>query len=197
MKPLILFILATFASSCDRFQKDEEEEEATLAVSVQQPGSITLEQSSLRLTADEPSIGAAKASQMTSFKYYIYSIRICESLTPTGSGYSNPSGCLDLFTREGPDYDSFDEEQAKQTTDGYIDLMNKEELASKLSFNVDVPSSILDNSPVPDQVSFNFGIINWYRQLKITASVTLKDGRTVYTKSGTLDGTGVNRQAQG
>ena len=42
--------------------------------------------------------GGAVRPGLESLEYYIYSVQICETLTPSGSGFSNPSGCLQLYS---------------------------------------------------------------------------------------------------
>jgi hypothetical protein len=48
--------------------------------------------------------GAADASGLSSLKYQIASIMICESLETSGSGFQNPNGCLQLYSHDNPSF---------------------------------------------------------------------------------------------
>ena len=132
-------------------------------------------------------VGQATATNLTSLKYFIRDIKLCQSLTVSGSGYSGQSGCIWLYTAtETPDYDSYLADQALADTTNYIDLMTR---AGRDKLNKTVTLT------AEDVGSYYWGIIDWYRPIKVTGTVTLADGSgSLYTKSGTTiteSGTGI------
>ncbi len=76
-----------------------------------------------------PLVGVTAANNLHSLKYYVISIQLCQNLQLSGSGYSNPEGCIDLYQAgPGPSYDTYMVTQAKDDTMAgrYIDLMSAE-----------------------------------------------------------------------
>ena len=135
----------------------------------------------------DQAVGQASATQLTSLKYFIRDIKICESLTVDGSGYSGQSGCLSLYSSSATvDYDTYLADEALADTANYIDLMTAEG-RSRLNSTVTLDAS--------HARSYQWGIIDWYRPIKATAQVTLNDGNILYTKAGTTvteSGSGLN-----
>lgn len=130
-------------------------------------------------------IGQNSASGIESLKYYIESIAICEDLEISGTAFSNPDGCIEVYSNgENSSLSSDDEasavtagENARSITNGYVDLMTEAGRAS-LSNSITVTSS--------DARSYNWGYVTWAVPIKLTASVELEDGTTLRTSDGTL-----------
>ncbi len=135
------------------------------------------------------SVGQVSSTNLNSLKYYITSISICRSLRPQGSGYSNPSGCIevfrgnsndplfsygdpDLLTQE--DYIRF-ADAARTTSTGFVDLMDPE---SRSSLEGDI---VLTSSDIG---AYHYGIINWYLPIKVQASISLANGDIYNTQDG-------------
>jgi hypothetical protein len=125
-------------------------------------------------------IGSASAASLTSLKYFIQSIQICQDVVMMGSGYSNTKGCINLYENKSanrPDYDQYLVTQAQGDTapDHFIDLMSAEGqavLRHPVTLEIPAPPSekeSADGGP-PSQVgAYRFGLINFYRPIKVTA----------------------------
>ncbi|MDB4986316.1 MAG: hypothetical protein JWN04_1494 [Myxococcaceae bacterium] len=126
--------------------------------------------------------GAATRGGLESLKYLITSISICETLETSGSGFRNPTGCIDLYHHDiggltydpGGDYLALGD-LARATTDGYVDLL------SASSRDQLTGSTVLDHSHVR---SYNFGLINWALPVKAKATLSMGDGSKLYTHDG-------------
>jgi hypothetical protein len=127
--------------------------------------------------------GSAKSGGLESLKYLISSISICETLdTNGGSGFSNPTGCIDLYHHDvgalnydlGADWTPLGD-IARATTDGYVDLL------SASSRNQLTGTTVLTQEHVR---SYNFGIINWALPVKVKATLSMNDGSKLYTHDG-------------
>jgi hypothetical protein len=126
--------------------------------------------------------GAANASGLTSLKYQIASIMICESLDTSGSGFQNPQGCLQLYSHDNPSfhYDPRGDwtslaDSARATEDGFVDLLDarsREQLASSTKLSREQARS------------YNFGIITWSLPIKLTATLKMNGGGYLYTHDG-------------
>ena len=129
--------------------------------------------------------GGSGTSGLTSMKYYITSIQICKEMTPTGSAFSNQSGCIELFhggsdsliTSNGstPDYAAM-MTHAKTLTSGYIDLLDS---TARASLNGSTALKAGDGG------AYKWGIITWGYPIKITGTVTMSDGVSLNTNDGT------------
>lgn len=115
---------------------------------------------------------AVGAGGLESFKMYISSIQFCESLDIEGSGYNNPTNCTTVYENSDDDYDSFDVAAAADAgSDKYFDLLT------------DSGRDALTASTKMDPGTYNYGLINWYRPIKFTATVPLAHGMgSLYTK---------------
>ena len=122
-------------------------------------------------------LGQASAAQVASLKYYFMEIQICQTLETTGTAYNNPGACLLLYTNNnGPDYNTFDAAAARAHTTDYLDLKNPADL-NRLKQGITVSEN--------DTGEYHYGVISWYRPIKVTASVPYLDGSGVlYTKDG-------------
>ena len=91
----------------------------------------TLQQSGVTARQAALRIGSASAASLTSLKYFIQSIQICQDVVMMGSGYSNTKGCINLYENKSadrPDYDHYlvTEAQGDTAPDRFIDLMTAE-----------------------------------------------------------------------
>ena len=127
--------------------------------------------------------GAARSGGLESLQYFITSITICETLdTNGGSGFSNPTGCIDLYHHDigALTYDPRGDwsalgDIARHTTDGFVDLL------SASSRNQLTGTTVLDHAHVR---SYNFGMINWALPVKVKAKLSMNDGSWLYTHDG-------------
>ena len=126
--------------------------------------------------------GAATAAGLESLKYYITGISICETLQTSGSGFSNPQGCVSLYNRDigalgydlGGDWTPLGD-IARGSDVGWVDLMSpssRQQLAA---------STVLDHSAVR---SYNYGLINWALPVKVKAEISMSHGGSLYTHDG-------------
>ena len=126
--------------------------------------------------------GGAVRPGLESLEYYIYSVQICETLTPSGSGFSNPSGCLQLYSGDQSvlSYDLNGDwtalaDAARAREAGFVNLIDP---SSRESLRGTTPLQV-DNVH-----AYNYGIITWSLPIKVKASVALGDGTTLYTHDG-------------
>lgn len=127
--------------------------------------------------------GGAVRPGLESLEYFITSVQICETMEAQGSGFSNPAGCLQLYSGSatGLTYELDDDwtplaDQARATTAGFVDLLNE---SSRAALNA---TTELQEGHVR---SYNYGIINWSLPIKVKASIPLADGTVLYTHDGT------------
>jgi len=127
--------------------------------------------------------GAASATGLSSLKYFVRSIQICESLTATGSGFSNPQNCLELYRGDQTlfpymttdDFSPLAEAARTHGDEGFIDLMDPGARAALGG------ATMLSEQHVR---SYNYGIITWALPIKLTATVTMGDGTSLFTHDG-------------
>lgn len=126
--------------------------------------------------------GAASATGLTSLKYHISSISVCESLQAQGSGFNNPAGCLELYRgNESALSTNLDEDwthladEARASDDGFVNLVSPSS-RSALTRNTTLEASHVR--------SYSYGIITWALPVKLTATVDLGDGDFLYTHDG-------------
>jgi hypothetical protein len=126
--------------------------------------------------------GGALRPGLESLKYAIFSVQICESLTPTGSGFGSPTGCLELYSHAAGQlgYGLNDDwvplaNTARASDEGFVDLLDpsaRETLAARTELG-------------SEQVrKYNYGIITWSLPVKVKASFVLNDGSQLYTHDG-------------
>lgn len=127
--------------------------------------------------------GGAARPGLESLEYYILSVQICESLQASGSGFSNPSGCLELYTgdRTQLEYDLTGDwtplaDEARAMTTGFVDLLDP---VSRRT--LDARTELQDGHVR----SYNYGIITWSLPIKVKATIALGDGTFLYTHDGT------------
>lgn len=126
--------------------------------------------------------GSASAAGLTSLKYHISSISVCESLEAQGSGFNNPTGCLELYRgNESALATNLDEDwthladEARASDDGFVNLVSP---SSRSALTHD---TTLEAAHVR---SYNYGIITWALPVKLTATLDLGDGDFLYTHDG-------------
>ena len=104
----------------------------------------------------------------TSLSYAIYQVQICEKLDVTGTAFSNPTNCASLYKMDysQSDYDS------NNVTAPYLDMMQM--AATRAALNVGVTATA---------GTYNYGLVNWFKPIKVKGSVTLSDASVLYTKS--------------
>jgi hypothetical protein len=130
--------------------------------------------------------GGAVRPGLESLEYYVTSVQICESMQAMGSGFSNPSGCLQLY--RGADVPELTygldgdwrplANAARALTTGFIDLLDPN-AREALNGTVELGSEHVR--------SYNYGIITWSLPIKVKASIPLADGSFLYTHDGTTD----------
>lgn len=126
--------------------------------------------------------GSASAATLSSLKYYVRSIQVCESLVVQGSGFNDAAGCLELY-RGNHDVLAADlsgdwaplAEQARAIDEGYVDLMSSDSRGSLTR------STTLREQDVR---SYNYGIITWALPVKVEAEIQLGDGSSLFTHDG-------------
>jgi hypothetical protein len=188
---LSLFIAACGSSGGGGSDDGDSDGQASLNLELLQVASLTSPPSTRAVQSNRTraaiASGQVTASNLESLEYYITDISICKSMTINGTGYSNQSGCISVFSAETPyDYDTFVAEDAAQETEHYVDLMSVADL-SKLS-----KTTQLSDDDVGD---YYYGKVDHYRPVKLTAAIQLSDDTMVYTKSGTatlISGSGID-----
>jgi hypothetical protein len=126
------------------------------------------------LSAGDYGAASVGVGGLSSLKLYIRNIQLCQSMTISGSGYSGTSGCATVYTNpnDNDDYDSFTVTSAASAGAGkYIDLISASDRA------------LLTSSSAIPAGSYSYGIISWYRPIKITGTVLLGNGASVSTKT--------------
>lgn len=135
------------------------------------------------------SAGQAGATGLTSLKYAIQQISICEELTTNGTAFNNQSNCLSLYqgvelpalNYDPATFNSITLANAARASDtGFIDLLDP---TARAALSADVSLSA-DHAH-----AYNWGIITWYLPIKLTASIPMNDGTTFRT----LDGASVRQ----
>lgn len=158
-------------------------------------------------------VGQADETQLESLQYRFQSIQICRTMETTGTGYSNPQDCLEIYKGTGdqaeygnlpPEYNAKNPDGSRKYADlaaynvavaayeveladraakaladttNYIDLMDPTSV-KKLSAQLKLTGK--------DAHEYNFGLVNWYRPIKVKASIPfIGDTTKVYTKVGT------------
>ena len=115
---------------------------------------------------------AVGASGLESYKLYVSGIQLCESITTSGTAYSNPTNCTTVYENSSDNYDTFGlTEAAAAGASKYVDLVSATERAT-LKPSVAISSG-----------TYNVGIISWYRPIKVKGQVALTSGGTLRTKA--------------
>jgi hypothetical protein len=129
--------------------------------------------------------GGAVRPGLESLEYFIRSVQICETMTASGSGFSNPGGCLELYRGDesqltyGLDGDWRPlANAARGMTTGFVDLLDAN-ARETLNATTELTSAHVR--------SYNYGIITWSLPIKVKATIPLADGTFLYTHDGTTD----------
>lgn len=109
-------------------------------------------------------------------EYFLTSLALCESLTTTGTAFSNPRGLVELYGNRSVNYDTYDFNAARNdpVAGHYMDLLDPNTLGV-LQQTVMLP---------PGMHRFNWALATWNRPVKVQAAVPLGDGTWLYTKDG-------------
>jgi hypothetical protein len=126
--------------------------------------------------------GAADRGGLESLKYQITSITICESLETDGSGFRNPTGCLELYKHDDArfryelngDWRSL-ADTARGTDEGFVDLLDADSRAQLAN------STLLRSEHAR---SYQYGVINWSLPIKVKATVAMNGGGSLFTHDG-------------
>lgn len=113
------------------------------------------------LTAGD--VGHNTAAGLTSLQYYVTRVDICNELTISGTGYSGQVGCVTVFGASNADnaYDTFKIADAEaDTSDSWVDVVAGKTVAAK---------AIATGT-------YNYGIIETRKPIKVNATVTTKNG---------------------
>ncbi len=102
---------------------------------------------------------------LESYKLSIKGIKFCNSLTISGTAYSNQSGCSTIYSNEADDYNTFSTTSAATAGSGkYFDILSATDRNS------------LTTSATIASGEYNYGIIDWYRPIKIKATIPRSSG---------------------
>ncbi|HWO10305.1 MAG TPA: hypothetical protein VNN80_12515 [Polyangiaceae bacterium] len=131
------------------------------------------------------SSGGAVRPGLESLEFYIYSVQICESMDTSGSGFSNPGGCLALYSGDTSQlaYDAAGDwtplgDAARALDTGFVDLIDASSRA-RLDATTELRSEHVR--------SYNYGLINWSLPVKVKATIPLGDGSFLYTHDGATE----------
>ena len=137
---------------------NEEETNSVSSDATTSSASLELKVTPSKVSSSSASVAVGQngPAELTSLKYFIRSIAICQSLTPAGSGYLADDALAD--------------------STNYVDLLTAE---GRAALNTSITLTDADVG------KYKWGMIDWYRPIKFTGSVTLNNGTTLYTKAGT------------
>jgi len=108
---------------------------------------------------------AVGSGGLESYKLYIKEIRFCKSLSTNGTAYNSPEDCSSIYKNDSDNYDSFSVTSAASVSTGkYYDLLSTTDRAS-LTQNASITNG-----------EYNYGVIDWYRPVKIKATVPRSAG---------------------
>jgi hypothetical protein len=127
--------------------------------------------------------GGAVRPGLESLEYFIFGVQICETMQTSGSGFSNPGGCLELYRAADQAELNYDltgdwtplADAARGLTTGFVDLLDP---SSRETLN---GRTELESEHVR---SYNYGIITWSLPIKVKATIPLGDGSFLYTHDG-------------
>jgi hypothetical protein len=107
-------------------------------------------------------------------EYFLTSLRLCEGLETNGTAFNNPQGCVEVYSNQSVDYDSYGyaEARADVTAGNYFDLMDPATLTAL-------------NQSVPVQAgSYQWAIATWNKPVRVQATIPLSDAGSLYTQDG-------------
>lgn len=143
-------------------------------------------------------------TSLSSLKYFIKEIGICDEVNIQGTGFNTGAGCVTLY--RGPANAQFDSAPKDPTTDfsnqadfarsamsGYVDLMDPTARAT-LNSNVSISGdSRIDHSAdagPPGALTYRWGYLYWQYPIKLTAALNPPGTSTpaLYTHDGPVNG---------
>jgi hypothetical protein len=164
------------------------------------PNVVAGAQSGLSGDDDSPTsesrIGSGLAVNLKSLKYYVTSIQLCREAQLAGSGFSATEGCIQLYesdSRNPPDYNEYtiEEAQADNAPGHYVDLMTAEGQAAlrrPVTLEVEVgKESGVDGGTPQYEGAYHYGMINFYRPIKVTAEFPIIGEPGKYFRTRALD----------
>lgn len=131
-------------------------------------------------------VGQTTATSLTSMKYNVLGISLCQSLTTSGSGFSDEQGCINVYAASPNPAFSYNPEDdysnladaARNNPSAMTDLMNSS-ARTGLSTTTTLTSQNVG--------AYKYGIITWSPVVEVTGDITV--GGTVYrTSDGTVSG---------
>lgn len=124
-------------------------------------------------------VAQTTAASLTSLQYYIQTIQLCNSIQTSGSSYSNPTDCIELYSNrdslEVSLYNSYSITEATSDTDEnhFIDFLSEAGRAK-----LEVAASVSAGT-------YNYALINFMRPIKMKAEFKDTTGTTIHrTKAG-------------
>lgn len=111
------------------------------------------------------------------FEYRFTRITLAQDVKTSGTAFSDVTGTIELEIENDTGYNDFLWEQAKDDTTHFTDVMNPKAIKALIDAHPPAPAPVA----VKD---ISYVLINYFRPLKIQATMTLPDGTTVRTHEG-------------
>jgi hypothetical protein len=107
-------------------------------------------------------------------EYFLTSLMMCEGLETNGTAFNNPQGCVEIYSNQSVDYDSYGyaEARADVTPGNYFDLMDP---ATLTALNQSVPV---------EAGSYQWALANWNKPVRVQATIPLSGGGSLFTQDG-------------
>lgn len=177
-KIFVMMSVAVVGFGCGKKEKDKAKIGGSIAPRILLAGSS----SALALDTERASsAGQTTTASLKSLKYYVQNVQICQDVQTQGSGFSNTSGCVQIYSNPDADmqaYQDYDISTAMADTseDHWIDFMSATSRA-KLTAN---PATLTS-----DNIGeYKYGLINFIKAIKIDAEFKDAAGITrFYTKT--------------
>ncbi len=118
-------------------------------------------------------------SGVESFQVAVSDISLAKDLTTNGSGWSNISGSLSLFSQDIGDYNKLDSSTARNPAwaSHYIDFCKAASLERIATSN---PFTLKDTG------DYNWVVVNWSPFLRVRSTIPLANGDTVFSHDGPI-----------
>jgi hypothetical protein len=137
-------------------------------------------------------IGSPGAAQLMSLKYYVTSIQLCQWVDQMGTAFSAAEGCISLYDTPdmSPDYNDYtvSDAQHDDAPGRFVDLMTAEGQAllrhpKTLEIPVADPDAKEGEVPKSQAGVYRFGLINFYRPIRVTAEFPILGGSGDYFRT--------------
>jgi hypothetical protein len=137
-------------------------------------------------------IGSTSATRLQSLKYYVTSIQLCQWIEQMGTGFSAAEDCIALYESPdtAPSYDDYTVSAAEHddAPGRFVDLMTAEGQAllrhpKTLEIPVADPDAKEGDKPHSQAGVYRFGLINFYRPIRVTAEFPIVDGSGDYFRT--------------